>query len=118
MPLPKKDYNLFCWKLSKRYDQDISTISLTVYIKIRDQIIDDIHLAAGGIAETPKYLDNLCKDMKGQKLDKSISLAINNIKNYIYDLINGFFINQDSEYLMGEYIKNIFNNFDARYSIL
>jgi xanthine dehydrogenase small subunit len=83
VPLPKKDYNLFCWKLSKRYDQDISTISLTVYIKIRDQIIDDIHLAAGGIAETPKYLDNLCKDMKGQKLDKSISLAINNIKNYI-----------------------------------
>ncbi|MDG1883264.1 MAG: FAD binding domain-containing protein, partial [Alphaproteobacteria bacterium] len=83
VPLPKKDYNLFCWKLSKRYDQDISTISLTVYIKIRDQIIDDIHLAAGGIAETPKYLDNLCKDMIGQKLDKSISLAINNIKNYI-----------------------------------
>ena len=68
---------------SKRYDQDISTISLMVYIKIRDQIIDDIHLAAGGIAETPKYLDNLCKDMIGQKLDKSISLAINNIKNYI-----------------------------------
>ena len=29
IPLPKKDYNLFCWKLSKRYDQDISTISLT-----------------------------------------------------------------------------------------
>ena len=83
VPLPKKDYNLFCWKLSKRYDQDISTISLTVYIKIRDQIIDDIHLAAGGIAETPKYLDNLCNDMIGQKLDKSISFAINNIKNYI-----------------------------------
>ena len=83
IPLPKKDYNLFCWKLSKRYDQDISTISLTVYIKIIDQIIDDIHLAGGGIAETPKYLDNLCKDMIGQKLDKSISLAINNIKNYI-----------------------------------
>ena len=83
IPLPEKDYNLFCWKLSKRYDQDISTISLTVYIKIRDQIIDDIHLAAGGIAETPKYLDDLSKDMIGQKLDKSISLAINNIKNYI-----------------------------------
>ena len=56
IPLPKKDYNLFCWKLSKRYDQDISTISLTVYIKIKDQIIDDIHLAAGGIAEIPKTL--------------------------------------------------------------
>lgn len=83
IPLPKKDYNLFCWKLSKRYDQDISTISLTVYIKIKDQIIDDIHLAAGGIAEIPKTLEVLCKDMIGQELDKSISLAINDIKSHI-----------------------------------
>ena len=83
IPLPKKDYNLFCWKLSKRYDQDISTISLTVYIKIKDHIIDDIHLAAGGIAEIPKTLEGLCKDMIGQELDKSISLAINDIKSHI-----------------------------------
>ena len=83
IPLPSKQYKFFCWKLSKRYDQDISTISLSIYVKTKNNIIEDIHIAAGGVAEIPKYLESLCKIMIGKTIEVSVLTAINQIDKFV-----------------------------------
>ena len=83
IPLPSKEYKFFCWKLSKRYDQDISTISLSIYVKTKNNIIEDIHIAAGGVAEIPKYLESLCKIMIGKTIEVSVLTAINQIDKFV-----------------------------------
>ena len=58
IPYPNKKNKIFSWKLSKRYDQDISTISLAINIQTQKNIIKEIQMAAGGVAATPKFLTN------------------------------------------------------------
>ena len=83
IPIPHKSNKLFFWKLSKRFDQDISTISLAININTQNHIIKDLHIAAGGVAEIPKYLDGLSRRMINKNIDEAIKLAIDDIENYI-----------------------------------
>ena len=83
IPIPSKSNKLFFWKLSKRFDQDISTISLAINIKTQNQIIKDLYIAAGGVAEIPKDLNDLSRKMINKNIDQAIKLAIDNIDNYI-----------------------------------
>ncbi len=83
IPIPQKNNKLFFWKLSKRFDQDISTISLAININTQNHIIKDLHIAAGGVAEIPKYLDGLSRRMINNNIDEAINLAIDDIENYI-----------------------------------
>ena len=83
IPTPQKNNKLFFWKLSKRFDQDISTISLAININTQNHIIKDLHIAAGGVAEIPKYLDGLSRRMINKNIDEAIKLAIDDIENYI-----------------------------------
>ena len=83
IPYANKKNKIFSWKLSKRYDQDISTVSLAINIQIQNNIIKELHIAAGGVAATPILLDKLCKLMLEKKLDEAIEFAINNIEDYI-----------------------------------
>ena len=83
IPYPNKKNKIFCWKLSKRYDQDISTISLAINIQTQKNIIKEIQMAAGGVAATPKSLDKLCKSMLEKKLDDAIDFATENLDKFI-----------------------------------
>ncbi len=83
IPYPNKKNKIFSWKLSKRYDQDISTISLAINIQTQKYIIKEIQMAAGGVAATPKSLDKLCKSMIEKKLDDAIDFATENLDKFI-----------------------------------
>ena len=83
IPIPQKSNKLFFWKLSKRFDQDISTISLAINIEIQNQVIQDLYIAAGGVSETPIRLDDLSRRMINKNIDQAIKLAIDKIDNYI-----------------------------------
>ena len=83
IPYPNKKNKIFSWKLSKRYDQDISTVSLAINIQTQKNIIKEIQMAAGGVAETPKSLDKLCKSMLEKKLDDAIDFATENLDKFI-----------------------------------
>ena len=83
IPYPNKKNKIFSWKLSKRYDQDISTISLAINIQTQKNIIKEIQMAAGGVAVTPKSLYKLCKSMLEKKLDDAIDFATENLDKYI-----------------------------------
>ena len=83
IPYPNKKNKIFSWKLSKRYDQDISTISLAINIQTQKNLIKEIQKAAGGVAATPKSLDKLCKSMLEKKLDYAIDFATENLDKFI-----------------------------------
>ena len=83
IPYPNKKNKIFSWKLSKRYDQDISTISLAINIQTQNNLIKEIQMAAGGVAAIPKSLDKLCKTMLEKKLDDAIDFATENLDKFI-----------------------------------
>ena len=57
---------------------------LAINIQIQNNIIKELHIAAGGVAATPKLLDKLVsKQMVEKKLDDSIEFAIHNLDKFI-----------------------------------
>ena len=52
--IPRQGDHLRCYKLSKRFDQDISAVCGCLWIKIVDDVVLAARLAFGGMAGTPK----------------------------------------------------------------
>ena len=52
--IPKTDDHLACYKLSKRFDQDISAVCGCFWIVREAGQVRDVRLAYGGMAGTPK----------------------------------------------------------------
>ena len=53
IPLPSNEEFHYAWKLSKRYDQDISTISMAANLKLIKNKLISCKISFGGIAEKP-----------------------------------------------------------------
>ena len=51
--LPKDQNRLRCYKLSKRFDQDISAVCGCINISVEGNIIKTVRIAFGGMAATP-----------------------------------------------------------------
>ncbi len=52
--VPRAADALRCYKLSKRFDQDISAVCGCFWIKVEDGVVSEVRLAFGGMAGTPK----------------------------------------------------------------
>ena len=52
--IPKAVDNLHCYKLTKRFDQDISAVCGCIWIELDDDTISKVRLAYGGMAGIPK----------------------------------------------------------------
>ena len=44
---------LRAYKISKRYDDDISAVCLVIALRLRDGVVDEVGIGAGGVAATP-----------------------------------------------------------------
>ena len=90
VPKTKKEDSIFSWKLSKRYDQDISTLSLAAKLKMdKNQAIEHIILSAGGVGPTPLLLDKTSKLLKDSNLrfnQNALLTALNHDISPISDL--------------------------------
>jgi xanthine dehydrogenase small subunit len=53
VPRPVKGEFLRAYKVSKRFDDDISAVCLVVAARLRDGVVEHIGIAAGGVAATP-----------------------------------------------------------------
>jgi len=60
---------LRCYKISKRFDQDISAVMLAANIRVRDGVIDHVRLAFGGMAGIPKRAGTAEARLVGKPLD-------------------------------------------------
>ena len=53
VPLPKKDMRFGCYKISKRFDQDISAVCGAFSVMLKGSKVEDIRICYGGMAGTP-----------------------------------------------------------------
>ena len=61
--------NLRCYKISKRFDQDISAVMLAANLEITDGVIDGVRLAFGGMAGIPKRASSAEAVLTGNSLE-------------------------------------------------
>jgi xanthine dehydrogenase small subunit len=64
--IPKQLDRLKCYKLSKRFDQDISAVCGCFHIEVHDDSITLARIAFGGMAGTPKRAANVERALIGQ----------------------------------------------------
>ena len=90
VPKAKKGSSIFSWKLSKRYDQDISTLSLAAKLTMnKKKAIENIIKSAGGVGPTPLLLDKTSKLLKESNLhfnQSALLTALNHDISPISDL--------------------------------
>lgn len=71
IPLPIAEQQFRCYKLSKRYDSDISAVFTGMAITLDDDTITSVRLAFGGMAATPKRA-TLCEQfLQGKQWNES-----------------------------------------------
>ena len=66
IPLPREDVQFRTYKLSKRYDQDISAVCAAFAIKLENGLVQDAHVAYGGMAATSRRAPQAEAAMNGQ----------------------------------------------------
>ncbi|HYN27491.1 MAG TPA: xanthine dehydrogenase small subunit [Burkholderiales bacterium] len=67
IPKLKRSQQLFVYKLSKRFDQDISTIIAAFVIALQDGTLQDLRAYYGGMADRPKRARTLESSLIGRK---------------------------------------------------
>lgn len=69
VPNLRENQHFRCFKISKRFDQDISALMAAIRITCSEQRIEDIRIAYGGMAGIPKRAKFTEDALKGAKLD-------------------------------------------------
>ena len=67
--IPKNQNNLRCYKISKRFDQDISAVCGAFNLHIKDGMVQGARIAFGGMAGIPKRAEHVEACLTGQKWD-------------------------------------------------
>jgi xanthine dehydrogenase small subunit len=66
VPRPAPDEFLRAYKISKRYDDDISAVCLVVNASLREGVVETIRIGAGGVAATPARAAQAEAVLRGQ----------------------------------------------------
>jgi xanthine dehydrogenase small subunit len=61
----------FCDKISKRRDQDISTVAAAYRLRIKNGRIEEARIGVGGMAATPRRANRVEQALKGQPVTAS-----------------------------------------------
>ncbi|MGD9638073.1 MAG: xanthine dehydrogenase small subunit [Alphaproteobacteria bacterium] len=74
IPIPKKGFQFKVYKVTKRHDQDISSVCGAFFFKIENNKIVYFTTGFGGMAEIPKPAYNLEKTLNGKDVTQDIFL--------------------------------------------
>jgi xanthine dehydrogenase small subunit len=66
LPLPSAGATLRCYKLSKRFDQDISSLCVASRLELEEDCVRSIRIACGGLAATVKRATQCEQAMTGK----------------------------------------------------
>ena len=66
IPLPGDNVRLYSYKLSKRFDQDISAVCTAYRIELDNDIVKSMRVACGGLAETIRRAPHCEEALQGQ----------------------------------------------------
>lgn len=77
LPLPETGSKFATYKISKRFDQDISAVCAAFNLTLKGDVVDDIRICYGGMAATPKRARKTEEAIIGQVWDETtISNAV------------------------------------------
>lgn len=71
IPLPVAGQQFRCYKLSKRYDSDISAVFTGMALMLQDDKVESIKIAFGGMAATPKRAQQCEQMLQGKVWDEA-----------------------------------------------
>ncbi|MGD9020232.1 MAG: xanthine dehydrogenase small subunit [Lysobacterales bacterium] len=71
IPLPADAGTIRCYKVSKRFDQDISALCLAFYLELEDGVVVSARIGAGGMAAIPKRARRCEAAITGQPWDEA-----------------------------------------------
>jgi xanthine dehydrogenase small subunit len=66
LPLPEGGTELYAYKLSKRFDQDISSACMAALVGLDDECVATIRIACGGLAATVRRATHCEAALAGQ----------------------------------------------------
>ncbi|TSA30420.1 MAG: (2Fe-2S)-binding protein [Ignavibacteriales bacterium] len=67
--IPSKNSFFNFEKISKRTYLDIASVNSSIYIELKSEKIKAIHIATGGVAPIPLYLNNTCNYLRNKSID-------------------------------------------------
>ena len=71
IPSPRADVQLRCYKLSKRFDQDISAVCAVFALRLDGDEVADVRIALGGMAAIPKRARQTEDYLRGEPWNES-----------------------------------------------
>jgi xanthine dehydrogenase small subunit len=83
-PVPREQSKICFEKVSRRTHLDIASVNTAMLIYQDNNIVQEFHLSAGGVAPVPLYLKTASEFLRGKTLsheniDKTISIAVDEI---------------------------------------
>jgi xanthine dehydrogenase small subunit len=75
VPRPVPGEFLRAYKISKRYDDDISAVCLVVNMTVENGVVRRVSIGAGGVAATPVRARRAEQQMRGQAWTQDAALA-------------------------------------------
>ncbi|NKB37114.1 MAG: xanthine dehydrogenase small subunit [Gammaproteobacteria bacterium] len=72
IPLPEEQHVFRSYKISKRFDQDISAVCAAFNLVLKDGVVDEISIAYGGMAAIPQRALQCEKSLLGQNFELAI----------------------------------------------
>ena len=75
VPLPTRQQRFRIYKISKRFDQDISALCGGFMVRLEQGVVREARIAFGGMAATPKRAPRAEQALLGRTLDKATLLA-------------------------------------------
>ena len=71
LPLPRAGWEFRCYKISKRFDQDITAVLGAFNLKLSAGKVEDVRIAFGGMAATPKRAPACEAALKGKAWNRA-----------------------------------------------
>ncbi len=82
LPLPKDNEHVRMYKVSKRHDMDISTVSAAFRLQLKDNTVEDISMYYGGMAATTMSAEKVESLLKGKEWnEKTIHEAMSMLQH-------------------------------------
>jgi xanthine dehydrogenase small subunit len=66
LPLPRLGWRFRCYKVAKRFDQDISAVCGAFNLELADGVVRDIRIGFGGMAATPVHVPAVEQTLIGE----------------------------------------------------
>ncbi len=75
VPRPASDETLKIYKISKRFDDDISAVCLAMKMTLTDDVVTQVSIGAGGVAATPMRAQQTEAALRGQPWNADTVMA-------------------------------------------